>query len=177
MRDHRDLAHALLRVTVATVFLTWGGGTVHGASAGDLVTLAVPTAQIGVGALLLIGLFTPFALVCAAALIAAMTFMATLAAHPNAVGQNVAIALAIFALDYTVERNGWSVDAIVRRVRSRGAARPQTTMLRVHTSGGDDLVFGVMPTPDATHPSLFIQRADEMEGRDRERGAPRHPDA
>ncbi len=133
MRDHRDLAHGLLRVTVGVMFLFYGIGKFRGGVGAfakgmvksfegklpsALVTpfaYALPFAEVIIGVLVILGLFTTAALVLAGLLMTALTFGTVVMPDPPTVAHNVLIALAIFALLYTVDHNFWSIDAMRRR--------------------------------------------------------------
>jgi uncharacterized membrane protein YphA (DoxX/SURF4 family) len=133
MRDHRDLAHALLRVTLGVIFLFYGIGKFRGGVSqfahgmtkdfegklpSALVTpfaYALPFAEVIIGALLILGLFTTAALAIAGVLMLVLTFGTVIKPDPVTVAHNVQVGLAIFALLYTVDRNAWSVDVTRRR--------------------------------------------------------------
>ncbi len=133
MRDHRDIAHALLRITVGVMFLLYGiekfrggifaftHGLVH-AYEGVLPALlvkpfayALPFAEVIVGALLILGLFTRWSLMTAGLLMIALIFGTTIKPQPDTVAQNVMFALVIFVLLWTSEHNGWSLDRFRKR--------------------------------------------------------------
>jgi thiosulfate dehydrogenase [quinone] large subunit len=128
MRDHRDIAHALLRFTVGVMFLLYGveklrggifaftHGMVHsfeGILPAVLVkafAYALPFAEVLIGVLLILGLFTRGALTLAGLLMVALTFGTAIKPEPDTVAQNVMIALVIFVLLWTSQHNGWSID-------------------------------------------------------------------
>ena len=134
MKDHRDLAHALLRITVGVMFLFYGIGKFRGglfafshgmtqSFEGALPAILVkpfatvlPFAEVIIGGLLIIGLFVRPALVAAGLLIIALTLGVTIKPDPETVAHNVQYGVAIFVLLWCADRNGWSVD----RLRARG---------------------------------------------------------
>jgi thiosulfate dehydrogenase [quinone] large subunit len=133
-RDHRDAAHALLRITVGVMFLFYGIGKFRGglfafthglvhSFDGQLPAVLVkpfatvlPFAEVIVGALLIVGLFTRGTLVAAGLLVIALTLGVTIKPDPETVAHNVQFGVAIFLLLWSADRNGWSVD----RLRGRG---------------------------------------------------------
>lgn len=129
MRDHRALAYALLRITVGVMFLSYGIGkfvmgparfavglrerlaeSVLPPSLVGLFGLVLPFAEVTIGALLVLGLFTRFALVLAALLMIALTFGAVMEPSPPTVAANVNYALIIALLLWLVEHNGYALD-------------------------------------------------------------------
>jgi thiosulfate dehydrogenase [quinone] large subunit len=134
MRDHRDDAHALLRLTVGLMFLVYGISKLRGGlfafshamvtSFEGILPLALvkpfvtvlPFAEITIGALLILGLFTRGALIAAGLLMAALTVGVTIRPDPPTVAHNVQYGVAIFLLLWSADRNGWSLD----RLRARG---------------------------------------------------------
>jgi thiosulfate dehydrogenase [quinone] large subunit len=135
MRDQRDVAHALLRITVGVMFLCYGIGKLrgglfaftHGMVAsfdGVLPSMLVkpfatvlPFAEVIIGSLLIVGLFTRAALVGAGIMMIALTLGVTIKPDPDTVAHNVQFAVAIFILLWSADRNGWSLDSLRARGR------------------------------------------------------------
>lgn len=134
MRDYREAAYALLRVTVGVMFFFYGvgkllrglDGFVSGMQEsfaesplpGWMVTVfahVLPFAEIGIGALLVLGLFNLVALVLAALLMLALTFGKVMEPDPAGVARNVNYALVIFVLLFLAGHNGYSVDRLLGR--------------------------------------------------------------
>jgi uncharacterized membrane protein YphA (DoxX/SURF4 family) len=132
MKEHRETAYALLRVTLGMVFLFYGlgkftrglGNVAAGMQerfAGKLpMALVVPFAytlpfmEVLVGVLILLGLFTSIALVLSGLLLLVLTFgMVTLGDTPT-VANNLLYVLINFALLYLSDHNGYSVDRFRR---------------------------------------------------------------
>src|SRR5262249_45942376 len=129
MPHYRSAGYALLRITVGVMFLVYGlqkfMGGVGGVSdsivkefTGKLPSVLVspfahvlPFAEVAIGALLILGLFTEIALVLAGLLMLALSFGAVLAV-PQAVGNNVMYAFIIFVLMWGLDNNRYSVDGM-----------------------------------------------------------------
>lgn len=139
MSHHRELAHALLRATVGITFLFFGVGKVIkgvGPFASsmrermadsplppDLVSFfatILPFAEILLGLLLLLGLFTRLALAGTALLIMFLTFGTVMEPDPATVARNVNYALVVFVLLWLADHDRYSIDRWRRRDRSRG---------------------------------------------------------
>ncbi len=125
---HREIAYALLRVTVGIMFLFFGVGKLLGGVGGftggmlerfadsflpsslvELFAYALPFAEVAIGALLVLGLFNVATLTFAGLLMLALTFGAVVLADPPTVAQNVTFALVIFVLLWSAEHNAYSL--------------------------------------------------------------------
>lgn len=134
MRSYREVAYALLRVTVGVMFFFYGLGKllrgldkfvsgtqerfVESPLPGWTVTVfahVLPFAEIGIGALLVLGLFNVAALVLAALLVVALTFGTVMEPAPATVASNVNYALVIFVLLFLAEHNGYSLERLLGR--------------------------------------------------------------
>jgi thiosulfate dehydrogenase [quinone] large subunit len=127
---HREIAYALLRVTLSMVFLVAGIGKfmmgigVFAASlqqefAGKLpmalvtaFAYALPFAEVLTGALLLLGLFNVAALALAGLMMIALTFGTAMKPDPPTMAHNVSYGLVIFVLLWLARYNGYSLDRL-----------------------------------------------------------------
>lgn len=126
---NREIAYALLRVTVGTMFLFFGvgkllggvggfaGGMVERFAGSFLPSLLVepfvyvlPFAEVAIGTLLVLGLFNVATLTLAGLLMLALTFGAVVLADPPTAAQNLTYALVIFVLLWSAEHNAYSLD-------------------------------------------------------------------
>ncbi len=126
---NREIAYALLRVTVGVLFLFSGigkllkgvdnfafgmmerfAGSPLPSSLVELFVNVLPFAEVAVGVILVVGLFNVAALILAGLLILALTFGAVVLADPPTVAHNVTYALVIFVLLWLAEHNGYSLD-------------------------------------------------------------------
>ncbi len=126
---NREIAYALLRVTVGVMFLFYGvgkllrgiggftGGMVERFAGSFLPTFLVepfayvlPFAEVAIGTLLVLGLFNVPTLTLAGLLMLALTFGAVVLADPPTAAQNVTFALVIFVLLWLAEHNAYSLD-------------------------------------------------------------------
>jgi len=132
MSNHREVAYALLRVTLGVVFLFNGvekfmgglGNFVGGMNqrfAGKLpaalvmpFAYALPFMEVLCGALLLLGLFSSIALVLSGLLLVALTFGTVMLNDFPTVAHTTQYALVNFVLLWFVEHNGYSVDRLRR---------------------------------------------------------------
>jgi uncharacterized membrane protein YphA (DoxX/SURF4 family) len=139
----RNAAYALVRVAMAIVLLFNGVGKllmgVEGFSAsltegfadtilpGGLVAafgVLLPFLEIALGTLLLVGLFTPQALVGAGALLAVLTFGTVIQAEdPSLVAHNVFYTMVVGLLLWLESANAYAVDRL--RIREEMGAPPQ----------------------------------------------------
>ena len=134
---HREIAYALLRVTVGTMFLFFGVGKLLGGVGGftggmverfassflpsplvELFAYILPFAEVAIGALIVLGLFNVATLTLAGLLVVALTFGAVVLGDPPTVAHNFTYALGIFVLLWSAEHNAYSL------------GRPQTSKQR-----------------------------------------------
>jgi thiosulfate dehydrogenase [quinone] large subunit len=132
MNKHREAAYALLRVTLGVIFLFFGIGKFMGGIAnfadgmnqhfaGKLPSALVlafgytlPFAEVLIGSLLLLGLFTRIALVLSGLLLLALTFGTVMLGDAPTVAHNLQYALVNFILLYLADYNGYSIDRLRR---------------------------------------------------------------
>jgi thiosulfate dehydrogenase (quinone) large subunit len=132
VHNHREIAYALLRITVGVMFLFFGVGKFLGGVgnfaggmaqqfAGKLSSALVlpfgyvlPFAEVTLGTLILLGLFNVFALSLSGLLLVALTFGTVMLGDPPTVAHNVQYALVNFVLLYFADYNGYSVDRLRR---------------------------------------------------------------
>src|SRR5205085_7214347 len=132
MSNHREVAYALLRVTLGVVFLFNGVGKFMGGIgnfvggmnqrfAGHLpaalvmpFAYALPFMEVLCGTLLLLGLFSTVALALSGLLLVALTFGTVMLNDFPTVAHNTQYALVNFVLLWFVEHNGYSVDRLRR---------------------------------------------------------------
>jgi thiosulfate dehydrogenase [quinone] large subunit len=131
MTGHRAAAYALLRFTLGAVLLVYGIGkfrTGIGNVAAGIVkqfsgklpaalvqpfAYALPFAEVTLGALILVGLFTTVALVLSGLLFAALTFGMAVAGEGGIVAHNLQYALINFVLLWFSDPGGFSVDRLI----------------------------------------------------------------
>lgn len=125
---HREIAYALLRMTVGIMFLFFGVGKLLGGVGGftggmaerfagsflpsplvELFAYVLPFAEVAIGTLLVLGLFNVATLTLAGLLMLALTFGAVVLADPPTAAQNVTFALVIFVLLWSAEHNVYSL--------------------------------------------------------------------
>lgn len=130
---YRELAYALLRVTLGVLFLFAGvskiGGGVgnfaskmaqdfNGILPSILVTpfaYALPFVEVTLGALMMMGLFNTIVLVAAGFLMVALTFGTVMQGNFPTVAHNVMYSFFISMLLALADYNGYSVDRVLRR--------------------------------------------------------------
>jgi thiosulfate dehydrogenase [quinone] large subunit len=128
MSDYREVAYALLRVTLGLVFLTTGivkfvsgignfAAALQQQFAGKLPMVivtpfayALPFVEVTVGALLILGLFNAIALVIAGLLLMVLTFGKTAVNDSATVAGNLSYVLIIFVLLWLAGYNDYSID-------------------------------------------------------------------
>jgi thiosulfate dehydrogenase [quinone] large subunit len=133
MTRHREIAYALLRVTLGVVFLFSGIGKFKGGLAnfaggmlqqfsGKLPALlvepfayALPFAETILGALILLGLFTPASLTLSGLLLAALTFGTVMLGEFPTIAHNVQYGLVNFVLLWLSDLNRFSIDHLRKR--------------------------------------------------------------
>jgi thiosulfate dehydrogenase [quinone] large subunit len=131
--NHQALAHALLRVSAGVMFFFYGVGKFRVGLGqfipgmvkrfeGKLPELMVqpfaatlPFIEVLVGTLLILGLFTRWALVAASVLMISLVLGAVMEPSPGTVAANMTYAFILAALLFTADHNAYSVDAKLRR--------------------------------------------------------------
>lgn len=125
----REIAYALLRVTVGVMFFFFGvgkflqgldrfaSGMVQRFANSPLPSVLVepfgytlPFLEVGIGALLILGLFTRIALILSGLLMLALTFGVVMEPSPPTVANNATYALVIFVLLWCADHNRYSAD-------------------------------------------------------------------
>jgi thiosulfate dehydrogenase [quinone] large subunit len=132
MTRHREIAYALLRLTLGIVFLFagigkfMGGlgnfvGTMNQHFSGKLPALMVmpfayvlPFGEVTAGALIVLGLFTRLGLTISGLLLIGLTFGTVMLSDFPTVAHNVQYGLVNFVLLWISEYNRYSVDSIFR---------------------------------------------------------------
>lgn len=133
MTRHREIAYALLRLTLGIVFLFagigkfMGGlghfvGTMNQQFSGKLPAAMVmpfayvlPFGEVTFGALIVLGLFTRLGLTLSGLLLIGLTFGTVMLADFPTVAHNVQYGLVNFVLLWVSEYNRYSIDSIFRR--------------------------------------------------------------
>lgn len=131
MRTRREIAYALLRVTLGIMFLFFGigkftigiGNFASGMQqnfAGKLpsfllvpFTYILPFAEVAIGLLLLLGLLNVFGLILAGLLMVALVFGMVLQGQAPTVANNVFYGVVIFILLWFAEYNRFSLDRLL----------------------------------------------------------------
>jgi thiosulfate dehydrogenase [quinone] large subunit len=135
---HREIAYALLRVTMGVIFLFYGIGKFMG-GVGNFVggmnqrfsgklpaamvmpfAYAIPFCEVAAGALILFGLFTPLGLTLSGLLLIGLTFGTVMLGDAPTVAHNLQYALVNFALLWLVDLNRYSVDSMLVRKSPAG---------------------------------------------------------
>jgi thiosulfate dehydrogenase (quinone) large subunit len=137
MNRHREIAYALLRVTLGVTFLFYGIGKfksgvtnfVGGMNqqfsgklpAAMVMTFAyaIPFAETISGALLVLGLFTRFGLTLAGLLLIGLTFGMVILGQAPTVAHNLQYALIIFVLLWLSDLNWISLDRLLMRTPTK----------------------------------------------------------
>lgn len=133
MENRREIAYALLRVTVGVMFFFYGvgkllqgidtvaSGMVQRFEASPLPAWLValfarmlPFTEVILGTLLILGLFTGAAYLLTQLLLLALTFGTVMEPRPPTVADNVNFALVVFVLFFLMEYNRYSVDRVWR---------------------------------------------------------------
>lgn len=134
MRRYREIAYLLLRLAVGMMFLFYGvgkffqgldefsSGLVESFSESPLPAFLVepfayllPFIEVTVGLLLVLGLFTRFALIATGVLMLALTFGTVMEPDPAGVGRNINYVLVISVLLWLSDYDRYSVDFMRRR--------------------------------------------------------------
>ncbi|HEX5735994.1 MAG TPA: MauE/DoxX family redox-associated membrane protein [Blastocatellia bacterium] len=131
MRTRREIAYALLRITMGLMFLTFGiekfaagiGNFAAGLQqgfAGKLPSFlltpfayALPFAEVVIGLLLLLGLLNVFGLILGGVLMIALTFGMVLQGQAATVANNVFYGVVIFLLLWFADYNRFSLDRLL----------------------------------------------------------------
>jgi thiosulfate dehydrogenase (quinone) large subunit len=135
-------AYLLLRLTLGGVFLFYGIGKLRmGLGAFNLRLVdrfeasllpawsvsafawVLPFVEVAVGGLLILGLFTRWALLAAGVLMAALAMGAVVEPNPPTVAYNLIYATIIFLLLIFAPANRWSLDTLLRSGSSRTGMR------------------------------------------------------
>ena len=135
---HREIAYALLRVTMGVIFLFYGIGKFMG-GIGNFVggmnqrfsgklpaamvmpfAYAIPFCEVAAGALILFGFFTRVGLVLSGLLLVGLTFGTVMLGDPPTVAHNLQYALVNFALLWFSDLDRYSLDSIFNRKATPG---------------------------------------------------------
>jgi len=135
---HREIAYALLRITLGVIFLFFGigkflggvGNFVAGMNqhfAGKLPAMmvtpfayAIPFGEVAAGALILFGLFTRVGLILSGLLLIGLTFGTVMLGDAPTVAHNLQYALINFVLLWLSDLNRYSLDSLFRRSKPMG---------------------------------------------------------
>ena len=136
--NHREVAYALLRVTMGVIFLFYGinkfvsgvgnfVGTMNQQFSGKLPAFmvmpfayAIPFAEVTAGALILFGLLTRLGLVISGLLLIGLTFGMVMLGQAPTVAHNLQYGLVNFVLLWLVDLNRYSLDSFLRRKTAAG---------------------------------------------------------
>jgi thiosulfate dehydrogenase [quinone] large subunit len=130
--NHREIAYALLRVTLGVIFLFFGIGKFMGGISnfvggmnqlfsGKLPAVMVmpfayflPFGEVIAGALILFGLFTRAGLTLSGLLLVGLTFGTVMLGEAPTVAHNLQYALVNFVLMWLLDLNRYSLDSLFR---------------------------------------------------------------
>jgi thiosulfate dehydrogenase [quinone] large subunit len=130
--NHREIAYALLRVTMGVIFLFFGIGKFMGGISnfvggmnqlfsGKLPAFMVmpfayflPFGEVIAGALILFGLFTRAGLTLSSLLLVGLTFGTVMLGEAPTVAHNLQYALVNFVLMWLLDLNRYSLDSLFR---------------------------------------------------------------
>ncbi|SDF18327.1 DoxX family protein [Terriglobus roseus] len=134
LRDHKAVAYAIMRLALGMNIFGHGffrilsgvgnfaSGMAQGMDKGPLphvLTLSfgycIPWIELTVGLLIILGLFTRFALASGALLMVALTFGTTSVQNWNGAGTQLMYSFIFFAMLWLVEANTFSVDGLLSR--------------------------------------------------------------
>jgi thiosulfate dehydrogenase [quinone] large subunit len=136
--NYREVAYALLRITMGVIFLFYGvgkfmagiGAFAAGTNqhfAGKLPSVMVlafayilPFGEVLAGVLILFGLFTRIGLMVSGLLLIGLTFGTVILGDPPTVANNLLYALVNFTLLWFVDMNRYSLDSLFRRRTTAG---------------------------------------------------------
>jgi thiosulfate dehydrogenase [quinone] large subunit len=138
MRNIREIAYALLRITLGVIFL-FAGVTKFMAGIGNIAreivrnfagklpaalvqpfAYALPFAEVTLGALILLGLFVPVALLFSGLLLIVLNFGLVMAGDTETVAHNLQYALINFVLLWLCDVNLFSLDRLLKRSSTMG---------------------------------------------------------
>jgi thiosulfate dehydrogenase (quinone) large subunit len=135
---HREIAYALLRITMGVIFLFYGigkfisgvgsfVGTMNQQFSGKLPAFMVmpfayfiPFAEVTAGLLILLGLFTRVGLVLSGLLLIGLTFGTVMLGQAPTVAHNLQYGLVNFVLLWLVDLNRYSLDSLFKRKTTAG---------------------------------------------------------
>jgi thiosulfate dehydrogenase (quinone) large subunit len=130
--NHREIAYALLRITMGVIFLFFGIGKFMGGISnfvggmnqlfsGKLPAVMVmpfayflPFGEVIAGALILFGLFTRAGLTLSSLLLVGLTFGTVMLGEAPTVAHNLQYALVNFVLMWLLDLNRYSLDSLFR---------------------------------------------------------------
>lgn len=134
LRDHKAVSYALMRLALGMNIFGHGffrilsgvgnfaNGMAQGMDKGPLPHVlslgfgyCIPWIELTVGALIILGLFTRFALAAGALLMVALTFGTTSVQNWNGAGTQLMYSFIFFAMLWLVEANRISVDGMLSR--------------------------------------------------------------
>ena len=135
---HREIAYALLRVTVGVIFLFYGIGKFMG-GIGNFVggmnqqfsgklpafmvmpfAYVIPFGELISGALILLGLYTRAGLILSGLLLIGLAFGLVMLGRPDTVAHNLIYALVNFVLLWFADLNRFSLDGLFARKPAAG---------------------------------------------------------
>lgn len=134
MNTNRALSYAVLRITIGCVFFFFGVGkfvngvaaTAHGFEQGfgktwlpafsvSAFAMCLPFLEVAIGTLLILGLFTGYALIGTALVITFLTIGVTIQGNPQSVILNLACGIILYVLQSRIEDNRFSLDMFMQR--------------------------------------------------------------
>ncbi len=136
--NHREIAYALLRITMGVIFLFFGIGKFLG-GIGNFVTgmnqhfagklpsmmvtpfaYAIPFCEVAAGALILFDLFTRIGLTISGLLLVGLTFGTVMLGDAPTVAHNLQYGLVNFVLLWLFDLNRYSIDSLFHRSTPAG---------------------------------------------------------
>jgi thiosulfate dehydrogenase [quinone] large subunit len=136
--NHREIAYALLRVTMGVIFLFYGVGKFLGGVANFVSSMnqhfsgklpasmvmpfayILPFGEVTAGLLIVLGLFTRVGLVISGLLLIGLTFGTVMSGDAPTVAHNLQYALVNFVLLWLIDLNRYSLDALFGRRTAAG---------------------------------------------------------
>ena len=144
--SHKNWAYFLMRISLGLIFLFYGLGklmmgvpvftqtmvqqfakTPLPIAMVRLFSSILPFAEVTLGVLIMLGLFTPVALSLAAFLLMALTVGVIFLQQPATVAANLIFSLTVFFLIFFSEHNGVAVDQLWTRRRVKGPGESAVT--------------------------------------------------